>query len=322
MNFKINNTGERMISSKKQRIFPFVALWAALMLQGCGEGVVEIENISYEPRVSIEGFLTPGEPVTGIRLYRNFKLDQDLREQTPLLDPLKTSATITDEGSGVTYPLSYRAPANLLDISGYYYEYRGSDLTIVHGGSYTLEVRTEIDGTPIEARSTTTVPAAGFRIAGVNYDSLQYRQKTGGELVNFVLDIDRAPGTTYYLASILSLTDDYDRFVSSSPFGKMSREEFEKDKERFVYNTFWIQNTPPEAGRSIMNLFWFEFHFYGRYRIIVYAADKNYREFMQTYSRVQEIDGNFHEARFNIEGQGIGVFGSVIPDTVYVTVTE
>jgi len=311
-----------MRSSNIRGVFTTVALLAILTLQGCGEGVVEIENVSYEPRVSIEGFLIPGKPVSGIRLFRNFKLNQDLREQTPLLDAIKTTATITDESSGIVYPLSYHTPANLLDIGNYYYEYTGNDLTIEYGRSYTLEVRTEIDNTPVQARSTTTVPMPGFKIAGVNYDSLQYRQKIDGELVNFVLDIDRSPGTTYYLASIQSLTDDYDKFVSFSPFGKMSREEFEKDKERFTYNTFWIQNTPGEAGRSIMNLFWFEFHFYSRYRVIVYAADKNYREFMQTYSRVQEIDGNFHEARFNIEGQGIGVFGSVIPDTVYVTVTE
>lgn len=291
-------------------------------LNSCGRGVVEVENVSYEPRVSIEGFLSPGKRVSGIRLFRNFKLDQDLREQTPLLDPLKTTATIIDESNGRVYVLSYHTPPNLLDIGNYYYEYTGNDLNIEYGGSYTLEVRTEIDGTPIRASSTTTVPLAGFKIAGVNYDSLQYRQKINGETVNFILDIDRSPGTTYYLASILSLTDDYDSFVGTSPFDKMSREEFEKEKDRFVFNTFWIQNTPEEAGRSIMNLFWFQFHFYGRYRVIVYAADKNYREFMQTYSRVQEIDGNFHEARFNIEGQGVGVFGSVIADTLYLKVTE
>ncbi len=32
------------------------------------------------------------------------------------------------------------------------------------------------------------------------------------------------------------------------------------------------------------------------------------------------MDGNFHEAKFNIDGDGIGVFGSVIADTVYVDV--
>ena len=35
---------------------------------------------------------------------------------------------------------------------------------------------------------------------------------------------------------------------------------------------------------------------------------------------VQEEDGNFHESVFSIEGDGIGYFGSVIPDTVYVEV--
>ena len=35
---------------------------------------------------------------------------------------------------------------------------------------------------------------------------------------------------------------------------------------------------------------------------------------------VQEEDGNFHESVFSIEGDGIGYFGSAIPDTVYVEV--
>jgi hypothetical protein len=51
-------------------------------------------------------------------------------------------------------------------------------------------------------------------------------------------------------------------------------------------------------------------------------VDKNYREFLQTYNDVQEEDGNFHEAKFNIEGDGIGVFGSVVTDTVYIEITN
>ena len=52
----------------------------------------------------------------------------------------------------------------------------------------------------------------------------------------------------------------------------------------------------------------------------MYATDDNYREFVQTYNDVQEDDGNFHEAKFNIDGDGIGVFGSMIADTAYIEV--
>jgi len=65
-----------------------------------------------------------------------------------------------------------------------------------------------------------------------------------------------------------------------------------------------------------MTLGWQDFRFYDDYEIIMYAADKNYKDFHITYRNVMELDGNFHEPKFNIEGDGIGVFGSIIADTV------
>jgi hypothetical protein len=53
---------------------------------------------------------------------------------------------------------------------------------------------------------------------------------------------------------------------------------------------------------------------------VVYAFDKNYKDFLITHDQVQEIDGNFHEPEFHFEGDGIGVFGSAIADTVQITV--
>jgi len=314
------------ISKKKfHRLFRPVLLSAgvvcAWMCTACGDGVVQVENVSYEPRVVIEAYLIPGKPVRGIRLYRNFRLDADLSKVGLFVDPQKTTVSITDDGSGQVYPLSFHTPDNLLELDGYYYEYPGTELTIRSGASYTLNVQTEIDGVPIQARSTTTVPQTGFHIQSINYDTLRYRQTENGKSVHFVLDIQRSPGTTYYLAAIHAQNPTYETLVQESPFGnKRTREEYEQDKDRLANTTIWIQNTPQTAGVSLMNLFWFNFHFYDTYRVVVYAADDNYRTFLQTYSRVQEIDGNFHEAQFNIEGQGIGVFGSVIPDTVYVTV--
>ena len=42
----------------------------------------------------------------------------------------------------------------------------------------------------------------------------------------------------------------------------------------------------------------------------------------QTYKNVQEFDGNFHEPRINIQGDGIGIFGSAIADTVFLKVKK
>ena len=42
----------------------------------------------------------------------------------------------------------------------------------------------------------------------------------------------------------------------------------------------------------------------------------------KSIDEVQEEDGNFHAPVFSIEGDGIGYFGSAIPDTVYLEVTR
>jgi len=60
--------------------------------------------------------------------------------------------------------------------------------------------------------------------------------------------------------------------------------------------------------------------FYGEHEIVVYATDRHYQRFLQTFDQVQEEDGNFHEPAFAIEGDGIGVFGSVVMDKIRVEV--
>lgn len=58
-------------------------------------------------------------------------------------------------------------------------------------------------------------------------------------------------------------------------------------------------------------------YFYTRYRIIIYAADRNFRDFQATHEVTQGADGNHHEPAFHIDGDGIGVFGSAVVDTAY-----
>jgi hypothetical protein len=51
--------------------------------------------------------------------------------------------------------------------------------------------------------------------------------------------------------------------------------------------------------------------------VIIYAADRNFRDFQITHELLQSIDGNYHEPAFHIDGDGIGVFGSAAVDTAY-----
>jgi len=308
--------------------FPF-AFFLLNLLISCGEGVVEIQNVSYQPRISVDGFLTPGKKVERIHVFRNFKLNQDLNNINFFTE--NTTVTLTDEGVGQVYNLTLHFPDTLVfDITKiekfyeeFYYEYTADDLVIEYGKSYTLEINTIIDGKQLWTRSTTTVPKAGFQINGVNFNSLEFAQKKeNGDLEIFEVTIERSPGVTYYLATIQPLDTNFNSLISNHLFAEIDSIKFREDFDNYVFDTSWIQNTPSYSGESVLRLFWGDFYFYSEYEIIVYAVDENYRKYMQTFKNVQEFDGNFHEAAFSFEGDGIGVFGSIIPDTTYVTVTR
>jgi len=277
---------------------------------GCGEAVVDISEQPFNPKIVIEGVLIPERPVNDIRINRNFPLNTTVeREELPIRN---AQVTLIDD-AGARFDLSFN-PADLT------YEYPGSDLTVEHGRSYTLEVSATVDGQELFARSTTTVPNAGFRIleSESTLGSMRYRERdANGRLINFEIAFERSPGTDFYALSLLAVDADVSTFIYDNPFGDIDEEDVMEDFDDFRAIFSWVQDTPLDPGASSIEIFSFFTWFYGDYRAIVYAGDKNYKDFLVTYSEVQEIDGNFHEPAFNIEGDGIGVFGSAIADTAY-----
>lgn len=304
-----------MLSTKNTPYGLSLLLWIAVA--GCGEGHFVVSNDSYEPRIVIEGFLRPGSGVDRIHIWRNFPPDVGLREVD--LIPDDTRAKIIDEDSGKEYPLSFHGGNALRD---FYFQYVGDDLVIEHGKSYTLDVRATVEGQALHAWATTTVPKQGFEIVSVRPDTrLPYRPLgENGKVINIELLFERSPGITLYAFTTRPLEAKGHNFVYDNPFEEKSRAEVEANIFDYMYRINGIQNTPVTAGQSKIEIFWFLLWFYSRYEIIVYAADENYQHFLQTFDETQEEDGNFHEPLFEIEGDGIGVFGAVIADTVYVDV--
>ena len=297
-------------------------LWVLSLaaVAGCGEGNFVLSNDSYEPKIVIEGFLQPGAGVERIHIWRNFPPDADMRELDLVPDDIR--ATILDEDSGVEYVLSFHPGQTLADV---YFHYTQDDLFIEPGRSYTLEVRAPVEGRELHAWATTRVPSPGFRIVGVNHESLPYRPlDEEGRPINFEVEIERNPDSRLYLATVRALpeTADTTHFVYDNPFTDESPQDVLDDLADFAYHYDWIQNVPLEPGRSTIELFWFFFWFYGEYEIVVHAADLNYQHFLQTFDDVQEEDGNFHEPEFEIEGDGIGVFGAVLTDRIRVEVVR
>jgi len=308
-----------------KKILSSLLFWLPLILTACGKGIVEVTNESFEPRLVIEGLLIADEKVDYIRVSRNFRLNADLSGMDLVIN--NAEVKILDAGAGKTYsltffemPISPNAP-KYERINRAYYRYANDDWRIAASKTYTLEVRATVEGKALFARSTTTVPQTGFKVAQVNYDSLKYRQRDAqGEVMSFQLTIDRSPGTNFYVAVIRPQLATMDNFIYDNSYVDLKPEDVAEDLDDFNNKVEWIQDTPLVAGQSRLDIFWWDLWFYSAYNVAVYAADKNYRKFLQTYDSVQEEDGNFHAAKFNFEGDGIGYFGSAVVDTVQIKV--
>ena len=295
--------------------FPLFSSVALAFSLSCGDGVVDVTNESYEPRIVVSGLLVAGHPVEDIHVSRNFRLDENLRETPIFLN--EADVLLIDEDASVDYPLT------LVDSPSF--EDRGfawlgeAPLVIRAGGTYSLEVRATVEGEELFAKATTTVPVAGFEIVDLEPQRTEYRARDeDGEVIVPEVTIERSPGTTFYVLTAVPLDMSVDSFIYDNPFS--DEDPGDIDLFDFNYEFEWIQNTPTVAGQSKMGLFWWDVWFYGRHEIVIYAVDVNWARFLQTFDEVQELDGNFHAPSFRFEGDGIGYFGSAIADTTHIEI--
>jgi len=285
----------------------------SLLITACGGGSFNIDQDLLQPKIVIQATLFPHQKVDKIKIMRNFPLGEVIQENDIIVSNAR--ADIFDENEN-RFALRFN-PATQL------YEHLDSDLVIDYGKSYTLEVQATIDGKDLSARSTTTIPETGFEILESKsiLGSRPYRQRDeNGDLIDFNVTFNRSRETTFYAVSIVALDADISSFIYENPFGDFDEGDVRDDFFDFKFQFTWIQDTPTEAGESTIDIFSFFTWFFGEYQVIVYAADRNFKDFLQTHEEVQEIDGNFHEPAFHIEGDGIGVFGSAIADTAFFTV--
>lgn len=289
-------------------------LWAVtgLMLCNCGKVSVNVDERNYEPKIVVEGFLIPGRPPENIRFSRNYPLNREIRLQDVLLT--NAQASITDLSSAKAVTLEF-------DISQLAYRYPRKDFIIAPGNSYRLNVSATIEGRRLSAASTTTVPQAGFRIKrqDSHLGPFFYRERDeNGNLKNYEIVFQRSPSTDFYALSIVAQYASTNNFIEENPFGIKAADLTEDRITRLRYEYSWTQTRLGSAQEnSSLRVSWFDLWFYGNYRAILYAGDKNYKNYFLTHNNVQDIDGNLYEPKFNFEGQGIGVFGSMVADTVF-----
>ncbi len=284
-------------------------LLLASLFSACGEGTVSIDN-TFEPRIVVQGYLMPHNKAE-VRLMRNFPVDARVTEESIIITDAE--AVLIDE-SGSSFDLRYNFQTR---------RYESTEIVIDYGKQYTLEVRATVDGKSLFTRSVTTVPEAGFEILEEKsvLDSMFYRQRdASGALMDFKIVFNRSPATDFYACALNALDADTSSFIFDNPFNDPDIEDIIEDFEDYKNTFTWIQDQPNVPGESSIDIFSFFTWFYGEYRAIAFAGDRNFRDFLISHGDVQEIDGNFHEPAFHFEGDGIGVFGSAIADTTFFTI--
>lgn len=294
-------------------LIPFTT---AVLLGACGDPAITAPSFDHQTQIAIQGFLLPGQEVR-ILITRTFPLDPDTTINKFSLLIETADVVLTDLTSAAHYPLTY-IPETLQ------YQYRGDDLVIAPGRTYHLEVTAVVNGDSLRATSTTTVPRAGFAIidSASHLEPLRYRQLApDGELEHFSISFRRSPGIDFYILSTLSLDASTSTYNYDNPFVDNNAADVNFFFRELIAAFEWGQSLPLDPLQqpiiSVQTILWRGLLFFGRYQTIVYAADENLKDFFLTHSTVQELDGNFHAPTFHIEGDGVGIFGSAIADTVF-----
>ena len=270
-----------------------------LAAAGCGKGKINLDNASYDPKITVEGYLYPGQGVSNIMLMRNFPLGDSLNPDELYLSPSTNGVSATINGTALNFDEQRRTYFNNLLITDY-------------GKAYTLEVHATIDGTPLHLTSTTTTPQKGFSVLSNQIGKFSYGDSIAIEYLT-------SPGTGFYSFSIVPDTASTANFIYSNHSfrKKLDSSDVATNLNQYKYRYGTVDNINSLGGIS----YTYRINsrntlFYSTYTVVAYACDENMKDYILTSTNVQEIDGNFHEPVETFQGSGIGVFGSAIADTV------
>lgn len=289
----------------------FISFLFLILLCSCGEGVVSIGDDKFQPKIVVEGYLSPNNPIEDIKISRNYPLNSSISyDDVYISDAI---VTITDLQTNKDYNLIY-------DSIKKSYKYNGNELIIGYNKSYRLSVRAVIDGNNLYTKCTTTTPEIGFKIHKdlSLLGEMKYREKdNNNNLKYFKIVYDPSPGTDFYIIASVALDATVESFIYENSYFEIKQDDVIKNFEQYQYESKWIQNINTSVKNQSKNIEWVDTWFYGNYRTIMYAGDKNLKDYYITINQLQEMDGNYHEPKMYFEGDGIGIFGSFIADTVY-----
>ena len=300
---------ERTVDKSVKYILLFITV---IFAATCGDVPVSIDEDTYEPKIVVDGYLIAGKKLGGIRLSRNYPLNTVI----PLDEIVLTDATVsvTEISSNTEFNLTFNPFT-------FAYEYNEGEYFVEVGKSYRIDIEARVANQNLTTSSITTVPDPGFEIVDdvSGPVALAYRERDeNGDLNKFTVSYRNSESTESYIASIVAMQGGDSTFIEDNPF--IDRDVLEDDPNLInilMNQRQWAISQASGNNLSEIEIEWFSIWFYGQYRVILYAADENYTDYLLTHDMIQDIDGNLWEPKFHFDGDGIGVFGSAIADTIY-----
>ena len=271
-----------------------------LLFISCGDPGVDITNVSYEPKIAVEGYLYAGETIHDIKLTRNFALGQPLELSKLTLTPQDNSVNVSING----LPLLFDPQSKT---------YYNNTVIVEYGKTYKLSVSALFDGRQLRTESVTTVPQKGFKLITTgNLGNKRYN------LDNIKLDFQPSPGCDFYVFAVIADSASTGNFIYNNPFdSNIDTNDIRKNLNDYRVQFDAVTDIDSYSGALFsFNVRPYQTWFYSSYKTIVYAGDKNFRSYLFSAPNVKEFDGNFHEPVQIFTGDGIGVFASAVRDTV------
>jgi Domain of unknown function (DUF4249) len=277
-----------------------------LLFIRCGDPGVDISNVSYEPKIAVEGYLYAGETIHDIKLTRNFALGQSRDFNKLALTPQDNSVNVSING----IPLLYDPQSKT---------YYNNSVIVEFGKTYKLSVSAVFDGKQLRTESVTTVPQKGFKLINAgNLGNIRYG------IDNIKLDFRPSPGCDLYVFAVIADSASTGNFIYNNTFNSIiDSSDVRKDLNNYKTQFDAVSDIDSYADAlHSFNVKPYMTWFYSSYKTFVYAGDKNFRNYLFSVPNVKEFDGNFHEPVQIFTGDGIGVFASAVRDTVVFNIVK
>ena len=297
-------------------MYKYVLIILSLILTSCGDGIVEIDSKIYEPKIVVRGFLEPNKQVSNISISRNFPLNQKFNQDSLHLE--NANVILTDLILNKSYKLEYDKTSKT---------YQKLDLIVEKGKIYKLYVSATIDNKNLEAWSTTKVPDELLEIDTIKSKLkpfIAFDKDETGNYKCFELYWKCSPDNFCFAFNKEPLNTDWSNMMFSYPW-----DADDKAKQKYGNNWYSLRHITTYIifNRNKQNEFYYSiepvlFIYYGLQRLIITTGDINFLDYITQPQEMVDVDGNYFEPKHHINGNGIGVFGSMISDTVEVTLLK